>query len=97
MVRTLFSTTAGTGHFGPLIPFARACAAAGHTVAVAAPARFAETVSGAGFVHLPFDEPTPDVIGQVFGKAAQLRFSESNRVIVAEFSVASPLRRRSRQ
>jgi UDP:flavonoid glycosyltransferase YjiC (YdhE family) len=83
-MRTLFSTTAGTGHFGPLIPFASACAAAGHTVAVAAPARFAEAVSGAGFLHLPFDEPTPDVIGGVFGKIAQLSFSESNRVIVAE-------------
>jgi MGT family glycosyltransferase len=83
-VRILFSTTAGTGHFGPLIPFARACAAAGHTVAVAAPARFAEAVSAAGFGHLPFDEPAPDVRGKIFGKIAQLRFEEANRVIVAE-------------
>ena len=83
-MRILFSTTAGTGHFGPLVPFARACAAAGHTVAVAAPVRFAEAVSAAGFGHLPFDEPAPDVRGQIFGKIAQLRFEEANRVIVAE-------------
>lgn len=83
-MRILFSTTAGTGHFGPLIPFARACTAAGHTVAVAAPVRFAEAVSAAGFCHLPFDEPAPDVRGQIFGKIAQLRFEEANRVIVAE-------------
>jgi glycosyltransferase len=83
-VRILFSTTAGTGHFGPLIPFASACATACHTVAVAAPVRFAEAVSGAGFAHLPFDEPGPDVRGQIFGKIAQLSFEEANRVIVAE-------------
>ena len=83
-MRILFSTTAGTGHFGPLIPFARACAAAGHTAAVAAPVRFAEAVSGAGFAHLPFDEPAPDVIGQIFGRISQLSFEEANRVIVAE-------------
>ena len=37
-MRVLLSTTAGSGHFGPLIPIGRACAAAGHTAAVAAPA-----------------------------------------------------------
>jgi UDP:flavonoid glycosyltransferase YjiC (YdhE family) len=83
-VRILFSTTAGTGHFGPLIPFARACVAAGYRVAVAAPVRFAEAISAAGFAHLPFDEPAPDVLGQIFGKIAQLGFEEANRVVVAE-------------
>jgi hypothetical protein len=36
VMRVLFSTTAGTGHFGPLIPVARVCQAAGHTVAARA-------------------------------------------------------------
>lgn len=56
-MRVLFSTTAGTGHFGPLIPFAKTCAANGYTVAVAAPCRFAETATGAGFDHLAAGVP----------------------------------------
>ena len=71
-MRVLFSTTAGTGHFGPLIPFARACAANGHTVAVAAPGRFAETVTGAGFDHLAYGEPPSELIGQTFARIQQL-------------------------
>jgi UDP:flavonoid glycosyltransferase YjiC (YdhE family) len=56
-MRVLFSTTAGTGHFGPLIPFAKTCVAHGHTVAVAAPGSFADAVTGAGFDHLASGEP----------------------------------------
>jgi hypothetical protein len=42
-VRILAATTAASGHFAGLLPFARACAAVGHEVRVAAP----ESVSGA--------------------------------------------------
>jgi UDP:flavonoid glycosyltransferase YjiC (YdhE family) len=83
-MRLLFSTTAGTGHFGPLIPFARAAAAAGHTVAVAAPSSFAETVSRAGFEHQPFGEPPAELIGAVFGRLDQLTFEEANRAVLTE-------------
>ena len=31
-MRVLFSTTAGSGHFGPMVPVARACRDAGHDV-----------------------------------------------------------------
>ena len=37
-MRILFATGQGGGHFGPLVPFARAYARAGHEVLVAAPA-----------------------------------------------------------
>jgi UDP:flavonoid glycosyltransferase YjiC (YdhE family) len=84
-MRVLFSTTAGTGHFGPLIPFAKACMAAGHTVAVAAPDRFAGAVTGAGFTtHLRFDEAPPELVGEVFRGISQPTFEEMNRVMVAE-------------
>ena len=84
VMRVLFSTTAGTGHFGPLIPVARVCQAAGHTVAVAAPGNFAEAVTGAGFEHLPFGEPSPELIGKAFGRAPQLTFEEMNRLVLSE-------------
>jgi UDP:flavonoid glycosyltransferase YjiC (YdhE family) len=84
VMRVLFSTTAGTGHFGPLIPFARACAANGQTVAVAAPGRFAEAVTGAGFDHLAYGEPPSELIGQTFARIQQLPFAEANRFVLAE-------------
>jgi UDP:flavonoid glycosyltransferase YjiC (YdhE family) len=84
VMRVLFSTTAGTGHFGPLIPVARVCQAAGHTVAVAAPGNFAEAVTGARFEHLPFAEPSPELIGKAFGRAPQLTFEEMNRLVLSE-------------
>jgi UDP:flavonoid glycosyltransferase YjiC (YdhE family) len=84
VMRVLFSTTAGTGHFGPLIPFAKACTAAGHTVAVAAPGSFADAVTGAGFRHLAVSEPPAERIAQAFAGIQQLSFEEANRVVLVE-------------
>ena len=83
-MRVLFSTTAGVGHFGPMVPVARACAAAGHEVAVAAPISFAEQVRRAGLSHLPFPDVPADRMGPVFGRASQLPREEANRVVVSE-------------
>jgi UDP:flavonoid glycosyltransferase YjiC (YdhE family) len=83
-MRVLFSTTAGAGHFGPLIPFARACVAAGHEVRVAAPATFASAVEQAGFAHAPFDDVPPDVMGAVFGRLPGLPHHEANAIVVGE-------------
>lgn len=80
----LFSTTAGAGHFGPLIPFARACAAAGHTVGVAAPASFAAQVRRAGLDHVPFPDVPPDVMGAVFGRVSRLPREEGDATVLRE-------------
>lgn len=84
MVRVLASTTAGAGHFGPVVPFARACAAAGHEVRVAAPASFAAVVREAGFEHAPFDDVDREVMGAVFGRLPSLSREEANAVVVGE-------------
>jgi UDP:flavonoid glycosyltransferase YjiC (YdhE family) len=52
-VRVLFSCTAADGHFLPLLPLARAARDAGHTVAVATSASYAEPVGAEGFELLP--------------------------------------------
>jgi UDP:flavonoid glycosyltransferase YjiC (YdhE family) len=83
-VRVLFSTTAGSGHFGPLVPFARACVAAGHEVLVAAPASFASDVSAAGFEHRPFADVAPERLGAVFGRLPSLSFEEASAVVAAD-------------
>ncbi len=65
-MRILVATTANTGHFEPVVPFARACAVAGHDVRVAAAADFAEAVERAGFAHLPFAPAPPEEAARVF-------------------------------
>jgi UDP:flavonoid glycosyltransferase YjiC (YdhE family) len=83
-VRVLFSTTAGAGHFGPMIPIARACAVAGHDVAVAAPKSFANHLHKAGFPHLPFPDVPAETMGAVFARLSTLPREEGNRVVVGE-------------
>jgi UDP:flavonoid glycosyltransferase YjiC (YdhE family) len=83
-MRILAATTAGAGHFGPMIPVARACAAAGHDVLVAAPASFAGAVAAAGFEHAPFDDVPTDVMDAVFGGLAQVSREEANAIVIGE-------------
>lgn len=83
-MRVLFSSTANEGHFGPLVGLARACAAAGDDVRVAAPASYADAVQQRGLVHVPFADPLPEVVGPVMGRAATLGFEEANAVVLRE-------------
>jgi UDP:flavonoid glycosyltransferase YjiC (YdhE family) len=83
-VRVLFSTTAGAGHFGPLVPFAQACQAAGHEVMVAAPASFAPSVAAASLAHAPFADVAPELMGAVFARLPSLSREEANAVVIGE-------------
>ena len=83
-MRVLFSTTAGAGHFEPMVPFARACHDAGHDVKVAAPASFADAVAAPGLDHAPFADVPPEVMGQIFGRLPELSRDEANRVVMTE-------------
>jgi UDP:flavonoid glycosyltransferase YjiC (YdhE family) len=51
-MRLLFSFAGGAGHFEPLVPVARAAAAAGHEVAVTCAAAMLGVVEGRGFAAL---------------------------------------------
>ncbi len=83
-MRVLFSTTAGAGHFGPMVPFAKACRDAGHEVKVAAPASFAPAVAATGLDHAPFADVPPEVMGAIFGRLPELSRVEANRVVMVE-------------
>ena len=83
-MRALFATTANDGHFGPLLPFARACAEAGHEVHVAAPASFAAALERAGFAHEPFGDAPPELIGPIMGQLPHLPFGEADRIVIRE-------------
>ena len=83
-VRVLISTTANEGHFGPLLPVARALVAAGHSVRVAAPGSFAAAVERAGLVHVPFADAPPELIGPVMARLPTLSFDDANATVLRE-------------
>lgn len=83
-MRLLFATTANAGHFGPMVPFARACADAGHDVGVCAPASFTGAVERAGFRHLSVSDSDPAVLGPIFARLPGLPMEEANGVVVRE-------------
>jgi len=67
-VRFLFSTTRGTGHLQPLLPYARALQARGHAVVVAAPAEVGEALQKAGLAHAPFDHPGDQAMSPIWAR-----------------------------
>jgi glycosyltransferase len=83
-MRVLVATTAGAGHFAPLVPFARAAAEAGHEVRVAAPASFADAVGRTGLTHTPFDDASTEEMGAVFARIPGLTMREANDVVIRD-------------
>lgn len=57
-MRVLISSTTGSGHLNPLLPYAEALAEKGHEVAVAVPPAAATRLAKAGIAHLPVGEPS---------------------------------------
>lgn len=58
-MRILFTFIGGQGHFWPLVPVARAAAAAGHEVAVSGPGKVVHVARTAGFTAFETSEPHP--------------------------------------
>lgn len=83
-MRVLFSSTAGAGHFAPLLPVAAACAAAGHEVLVATPPSFEGPVRDAGYEHWAFDPPRDEDLAAVWARLPSLSFEEANAVVMRE-------------
>lgn len=83
-MRVLCATTANDGHFGPLLPFARALAGAGHEVRVAAPVSYANAVAAAGFTHEPFADAPPELIGPVMARLPTLAFEEADDLVIRD-------------
>src|SRR3954454_15731939 len=77
-MRVLCATTANDGHFGPLVPFARACALAGHQVRVAAPAAFAPAVAWAASHQQPCPDAPAELVGPVMARLPSMGFEEAN-------------------
>lgn len=83
-MRILASTTAGSGHFLPLVPVLRACADAGHDVLVACPDSFVPEVESAGFAVAAFDDAPRDEWGAVMSRLPGLGPDEANTIVIRE-------------
>jgi UDP:flavonoid glycosyltransferase YjiC (YdhE family) len=69
-MRLLFSSTHGMGHVMPLMPFARACQAAGHEILLAGPHPVAEVAAREGFAFGPLPWPDEDRLAVVRRRVA---------------------------
>jgi UDP:flavonoid glycosyltransferase YjiC (YdhE family) len=82
-VRVLITTTGFPGHVLPLVPFARACADAGHEVRVAAPRSRGALVRRLGLELAACDDPPAEEVGEVMATAAALSPEAGHAWIVA--------------
>jgi UDP:flavonoid glycosyltransferase YjiC (YdhE family) len=71
-MRVLMTTKAGAGHFGPLIPFARALQRAGADVLIAAPRGAAPMVRAEGLPLWAFDDPPAGERDAIFAEVRAL-------------------------
>lgn len=83
-MRVLVATTAGAGHFAPLVPFAAALCDSGHAVQVAAPFSFAASVQRAGFDHLPFADCPAEEFAAVAARLPSLSMADANAMMVRD-------------
>ena len=83
-MRLLASTTAGTGHFEPMLPVLRACADAGHEVLVACLDSFVDQVDRAGLACAPFDDAPGDKMAAVFSRLPGMSYDDGNRVVIGD-------------
>lgn len=83
-IRILFSSTRGTGHLQPLLPYAHALLRRGHEVRVAAPERVSGALQEARLSHAPFDHPGDKQTKVVWARFRGLSKDEINAVAVRE-------------
>lgn len=83
-MRVLFASTRGAGHFGPLVPLARACLRAGHQVLVTGPPALAPAVEAARLDFRAVGDPPADALAAVWSGVPTLPLEEQNRVVIGE-------------
>jgi len=82
-LRVLFTAAGLTGHFQPLVPFARGLKATGHTVAFATAPYFVPTIEAAGFRCFPIgSQPPPEELRNTLG-ADLAQLSPEEQIVFA--------------
>jgi UDP:flavonoid glycosyltransferase YjiC (YdhE family) len=83
-MRILISTRRGAGHFGPLIPFAKAFLRNNDDVVIVAPSSAAAMVAAAGFDHIAYPDPPDDERDPIMAEARRMSFDDANERVAAD-------------
>ena len=83
-MRILISTRKGAGHFGPLVPFAKALLRDNHEILVAAPRSAAPMIAAAGMDHHPIPDPPPEQRAEVFAAVDGLPSDDANARVLGD-------------
>jgi UDP:flavonoid glycosyltransferase YjiC (YdhE family) len=83
-MRILISTRRGAGHFGPLIPFAKAFLRNNDDVVVVAAQSAATMVAAAGLDHIAYPDPPDEERDTVFSAVRSLSFDDANERVLGE-------------
>jgi UDP:flavonoid glycosyltransferase YjiC (YdhE family) len=86
-MRILISTRRGAGHFGPLIPFAKAFLRNNDEVVIVAPQSAATMVAASGFDHIAYPDPPDDERSAVFAEARRMSFDDANERVLREIFI----------
>ena len=83
-MRVLFSSTRGTGHLQPLLPYAKALVAKGHDVLVAGPQDFSGALQTAGLKHAPFAHPGDEGLAPFWARLRLVSAEQQTAVVIRE-------------
>jgi UDP:flavonoid glycosyltransferase YjiC (YdhE family) len=86
-MRIMFCTRAGAGHFGPLVPFAKAFLRNNDEVVFVAPAEAAAMIAGAGFDHHLIPDPPQQGRAELFARARQMAWDDANELVMRDLFV----------
>ena len=83
-MRILISTRKGAGHFGPLVPFAKALLRDNHEILVTAPRSATPMIAAAGMDHHPIPDPPEEQRAPIVANTAGLSPDERNARMVGD-------------
>jgi UDP:flavonoid glycosyltransferase YjiC (YdhE family) len=83
-MRVLLASTAGSGHLGPLVPFAHAIRGAGHELLVAAPISAQPRVERAGLPFISFADALERDVEPVWERVRAATPDEANELVLGE-------------
>ena len=86
-MRILISTRRGAGHFGPLIPFAKAFLRNNDDVVIVAAQSATTMVAASGFDHIAYPDPPDDERSVVFAEARRMSFDDANERVLREIFI----------
>jgi len=86
-MRILISTRRGAGHFGPLIPFAKAFLRNNDDVVIVAAQSATTMVAASGFDHIAYPDPPDDERDAVFAEARRMSFDDANERVLREIFI----------